>query len=79
MAESDMGVLRQGEEDVVEGRTVDGEAADGCAVWIEVIEEAPDLLGRAVGTDAERHSHGIGPQDPAVEKVDRGLVFRRGR
>ena len=71
------GLLRQGEETSsrVELWTA---KCDGCAVWIEVIEQAPDLLGRAVATDAERHSHGIGPQRPAIEKVDRGLVFRRG-
>src|SRR5919106_4594778 len=47
------GAAGQGQEHVVEGGAVDGEAAHGPAGRVDLVEQSPDLGGAAVGGDPD--------------------------
>src|SRR4051794_35533002 len=67
------GVAREGQEDVVERRLVDGEARDGVAAGIRLVEQTPDLGGRAVGVQAEDEPAGVGERRARAEAAADGL------
>src|ERR1039457_5136646 len=71
------GMARQGQEYVVEGGTVHGEAPHRGAAWVVLIEDAPHVRGGSVGRRADGQAARVAGHHPPAEAAH-DVIERRG-